>query len=1181
MKKIPRKNSFDGGSLPVVQEPLRHLRSRRTVTNRPRVYLNRSITILLGMNLLLLILPVMAQSPQQPAFPSPSTAAIGKFTDIPVDLFSGVTQTRIPLTEVREGPLTIGVSLQYHSSGIRVGEVAGWTGLGWSLHAGGMIARTINGGPDEGINTGSMPGARSTLVRSGWYKDRGYPQELNACESRPLSTEGPVAGTYPDYGGCASLYYEAAKGYIDTEPDLFIINLPGYHGRFFFDKNRQPHMIPESDLYIEPVNTPGYFFSWKVITPNGNRYFFGGSGATETSWSDHRELSGNKQVASSTTWYLTRIETPNAERWIEFDYADDRFSFGNRAGHQVTVRESGVILPDQTGYPVGELLGNPIQAPLLPYATAVDGKRLIRIRTASGQTAIDFIPESMPRTDLSHHGDTGPDINSPNLTSAALKTVRVINGSICRNFELSYDYYSALPCTGCVISSDFDTRRLRLRSVQERSCSGESLPPYRFTYQSDQLPRRYSLGRDWLEFYNGRDDQQGLLPSFTNPVTGTPVSTAVDRSFNEEKMKQGILTAVTWPAGGSVTFAYEANRIGQEITGGLRIKSVITRDGGSGTQTRDFSYSDGVLHYDHTSYLLQYPNRNGRFTGAFLGASDFGITLGSNPNPPLWSFHGYHVGYGNVSAAVTGAGSTEHSFLNDAPAYFNHPADQFPPKPLVSSVRTGKEASGVLRRADGVAVETTESTFGLTGNGIFTIRPRKVLPVSCLNCMTGSSAQQVRTEFGLWTDYDIQTHRYNPVRTVINRDGVSTATILEYNDRHNNPIAATITDGDGRSRRTAFTYAGDAGSGAPGSMNDPVASGSAYRHMIGHLLRKREFTDGVVTAETELTYAEQQGKVILTRERDYPNGQQEFRETTYQYDAAPEPSVFFPQDGIPVSVLWGHSSQSPVAIIRNAVLQKTENRKSTAFSGSATANSTSCVPMTGSITLSQAQAVTFSPQIVLPYTGVWLRLTMRDAAGAAVFGPKTYAAAGTVAETVSLQPGTYSFCLEAGGFTRSGTATISFAVAWYSGWRATIFHSSFETDGVVNAKSRTGQRVWRGTYSIPAPHIAGSYVLSWWQRPETATSSWVYNEQAVTITTSTQPEVTIGQSGHLIDEVRLHPAGSVMSTVVPDDGFGATSTTDPRHLTNRFEADPFGRLNLVRDDRSNIIRQLFYKLNIQ
>ncbi|MFM8348993.1 MAG: hypothetical protein ACKOAR_13210 [Bacteroidota bacterium] len=1181
MKKIPRQNSFDGGSLPVVQEQLRPIRSRRPDNKRTRVYLNRSITILLSMNLFLLIGPATAQSPQQPAFPSPSAAAIGKFTDIPVDLFSGVTQTRIPLTEVREGPLTIGVSLQYHSSGIRVGEVAGWTGLGWSLHAGGMIARTVNGGPDEGINTGTMAGARSTLVRSGWYKDRGYPQELNACESRPLSTEGPVAGTYPDYGGCASLYYEAAKGYIDTEPDLFIINLPGYHGRFFFDKNRQPHMIPESDLYIEPVNTPGFFFSWKVITPNGNRYYFGGSGATETSWSDYREQSGNKQVASSTTWYLTRIETPNAERWIEFDYADDRFSFGNRAGHQVTFREAGVILPDQTGYPAGELIGNPIQAPLLPYATAVDGKRLIRIRTSSGQTTIDFIPAAAPRTDVSHHGDTGPDINSPNMTSAALQTVRVNTGSICRNFELSYDYYTALPCTGCVISSDFDTRRLRLRSVQERSCSGESLPPYRFTYQSDQLPRRYSLGRDWLEFYNGRDDQQGLLPAFTNPVTGTAVSTAVDRSFNEEKMKQGILTAVTWPAGGSVTFAYEANRIGQAITGGLRIKSVITGDGSSGSQARDFSYSDGVLHYDHASYLLQYPNRNGRFTGAVLGASDFGITMGSNPNPPLWSFHGYHVGYGNVSTAVSGAGSTERSFLNDAPAYFNHPADQFPHKPLVSSVRTGKEASGVLRRSDGTAVESTESTYGLTGSGIFNVRARKVLPVSCLNCMTGSTAQQVRTEFGLWTDYDIQTHRFNPVRTAISRDGVSTSTALKYNERHNNPISATITDGDGRIRRSEFTYAGDAGSGAPASMNDPVTSGSAYRHMIGHLLRKRDLTDGVVTAATELTYSEQQGKVVLTRERDFPNGQQEFRETTYQYDAAQEPSVFFPQDGIPVSVLWGQSSQSPVAIIRNAVLQKTENRKSTSFSGSATTNSTSCVAMSGSITLTQAQTVTFSPLVALPFSGVWLRLTMRDGNGATVFGPKTYSAAGTVSESVSLQPGTYSFCLESGGFTRSGTATISFSVAWYSGWRSTLFHSSFEADGVANVKARSGQRVWRGTYSIPAPHVPGSYVLSWWQRPETATSTWVYNEQPVTITTATQPEITIGQSGQLIDEVRLHPVGAVMSTVTPDDGFGASSSTDPRQLTTRFESDAFGRLNVVRDDRSNIIRQLLYKLKIQ
>jgi len=1163
MKKISKSKT----------KPLAASRPKRQLP--PKVYINRPLTILLGLHVIMvLVRSAYAQSIQQPAFPSPAASAIGKFTDVPIDLFSGVPGTSIPLYQVKEGSLAVDLSLRYHSSGIKVGEVASRVGLGWSLQAGGMITRTVNGGPDEGISAGTMAGARSSLVRSGWYKDRGYPQELTACESRPLSVEGPVAGTYPDYGGCASLYYEAAKGFIDTEPDLFTLGIPGYNGRFFFDANRKVHMIPEADLFIEPVNSPSWFSSWKVITPDGTKYFFGGTMATETSCSDYRELNGNRQVASSTTWYLWRIETPNADRWIEFDYADERYSFGNRAGHQVTIRETGVVISGQPGYPAGELIGNPVQAPLLPYATAVDGKRLVRIRTSSGLMGVEFISASTPRTDLTFHGDTGPDLNSANLTSAALQTVRVTAGSICRNFNFTYDYYSGLPCAGCTVSSDFDTRRLRLKSVQEFTCGGESLPPYRFTYHSDQLPRRYSLGRDLLEFYNGRDDQQGLLPPFTNPVTGTTVNAAADRSFNEEKMKQGILTAITYPTGGTVMFGYEANRIGQSVTGGLRIRTITTDDGYGNSQAREVSYAEGVQHYDHTSYLYQYPNRNGRYTGAFLGANDFGIAVASNPNPPLWSFHGYHIGYGKVITAVPGAGQTEVGFLNDAPSYFNHPADQFPQKPLVSSVRTGKEFSRILRRSDGVSVSSNESVYGMTGSTISTFRARKVQPVNCLNCMTDGTAQQVRTEFGLWTDYDIQTHRFNATRNTRNDDGVVTVTNYEFGDRHNNPLATVITDGDGRTRRQEFTYAGDSGSGVPAVMFDP--SGSNYRHMIGHVVRKRELTDGTPTSATELTYSDVQGKILLTREREYPSGGQDFRETGYGYDNTPEPSVFFPADGIPVSVLWGKSSQSPVALVRNAVLQKTENRKTTTFSGTATTNSTSCVAMVGSVTISQPQTVTFSPQVQLPYSGAWLRLTMRDANGQVVFGPKTYNTSGTVAESAAIGAGTFTFCLEAGGFSKTGTASVNFSLAWYSGWRATVFHSSFEEEGVTDTRARTGQRVWRGMYSVPSPHVSGAYLLTWWQRPESSTGTWTYNEQQVTISSATQPDITIGQAGLVLDEVRLHPVGAVMSTVTPDEGFGITTSTDWRQLTSRFEADGFGRLSLVRDDRWNIIRQFQY-----
>src|SRR5258706_269180 len=260
-----------------------------------------------------------SQLVKEPKFASPNAAALGKYADIPVSYHTGVPEISIPIYTIQEGTLSLPVSLSYHSSGIRVDEVASSVGLGWSLNAGGMITRMVKGGPDEGIVYGTFNGGNSPYQRWGWYKDYGILPLLNSCALTPLLTTNN--STTPWDGGCQILCYEASKGYVDTEPDLFSFNFAGYSGKFFFDASRKVHMIPESDVYVEPVNTPAYFYAWKVIAPDGSKYFFGGA-ATEISYSDPAELGSNKHVSSSTTWYLYRVESRNGESWINIDYVD-------------------------------------------------------------------------------------------------------------------------------------------------------------------------------------------------------------------------------------------------------------------------------------------------------------------------------------------------------------------------------------------------------------------------------------------------------------------------------------------------------------------------------------------------------------------------------------------------------------------------------------------------------------------------------------------------------------------------------------------------------------------------------------------------------------------------------------------------------------------------------------------
>ena len=85
-----------------------------------------------------------------PSIPSPTAANLGLYGDIPVSYYTGTPNISIPLYEIKGKQVTVPITLSYHPSGIRPEIHPGPTGLGWTLHAGGVITRTVRGnGTDE------------------------------------------------------------------------------------------------------------------------------------------------------------------------------------------------------------------------------------------------------------------------------------------------------------------------------------------------------------------------------------------------------------------------------------------------------------------------------------------------------------------------------------------------------------------------------------------------------------------------------------------------------------------------------------------------------------------------------------------------------------------------------------------------------------------------------------------------------------------------------------------------------------------------------------------------------------------------------------------------------------------------------------------------------------------------
>lgn len=81
--------------------------------------------------------------------PSPNAASLGTYGTFPVSHFTGIPQVNIPLYELTSGSLSVPVSLDYHAGGVKADQYPGWTGLNWSLVAGGMISRSVRDLPDE------------------------------------------------------------------------------------------------------------------------------------------------------------------------------------------------------------------------------------------------------------------------------------------------------------------------------------------------------------------------------------------------------------------------------------------------------------------------------------------------------------------------------------------------------------------------------------------------------------------------------------------------------------------------------------------------------------------------------------------------------------------------------------------------------------------------------------------------------------------------------------------------------------------------------------------------------------------------------------------------------------------------------------------------------------------------
>jgi hypothetical protein len=452
--------------------------------------------------------------------PSPELASLGKYGDVPVNLYTGVPNISIPLYEIKAGEITVPIALSYNASGIKVGEEASSVGLGWILSMGGAVSRTIRGKEDFNwyLNGPKMIDLIYDLNGFEYTDYAGAHGIYRSCEAW-------VDGQKVDYSNVYSGW-----DLFDWEPDIFNFNFPGYSGKFFFDQQGNPHLASKQKLRITYSFLDGEYVI-SITTPEGINYTFS-------------EIETHEGSNGRTGWYLTKIVSARKEE-VLFSYKP---ASENRIIGQPYYSEQQIIANtgDCTGFLTDgrSYSSNVYSIPYLEQITFRGGKVLFNWDTVREDLKGAFKLKSFAVYD---------DDNR------SIKTV---------DFITSY-FISPLETRGGTNYSDdvdeelftYAGKRLRLDKVVETN-EGTSKPPYAFSYNIKMLPYKTSFNRDYWDFFNGDIGKANstLIPSYEGPailVNSHVVYYGANREPHDGDIKACILEKIKYPTGGVSTFEYE------------------------------------------------------------------------------------------------------------------------------------------------------------------------------------------------------------------------------------------------------------------------------------------------------------------------------------------------------------------------------------------------------------------------------------------------------------------------------------------------------------------------------------------------------------------------------------------------------------------------------------------------
>jgi YD repeat-containing protein len=1077
--------------------------------------LSRSVLLLLFVN------KSIAQAPKPPQITplSPNAASLWKYAEFPVNMYTGIPSISIPIYEAKSGGLSVPISLNYHAGGNRYEDQSSWVGLGWSLSAGGTVNRNVKGKADEKYAVGLF------------------------TQSQTLNTLLTCSGIYSqadwDY------YINISKGLIDVQPDEFSYSMPGNSGKFVYKQAvTDPILMPYAPLKISKTYAPDNLSAFQIKDENGTTFRFGNNKLLTNEVIEKTSGGTGSSIEETTpypgSWLLTEMESADAAHTISFNYVE------NLPWVQKNSKASSQTVTEPLE---GPTFGSPPGAP--QYGSVVDlnfsyltnAKYLSTILFENGK--VEFVQTSWFRTDLNQNQRALDIINIYSKSNGVYTLIKKV--------AFNYSYFQRK------VNGVLQNWKLKLNKVQVYGTNTATPQEYIFEYHTDTFSGDETVtpntvfALDYWGFYNSKTANSSLIPaqSFAGIVATSPIIVGnADRNVDTTYLREGVLKKITYPTGGFSNFDYEAHQYLEnsilKYAGGLRVKRITSTESATNPVILEKLYKYGINElgdgfknfYNELGFY-----RSLTFTGPPASCS---YDISSTQSFQLDGYDGSPVLYPYVTEyfgnTTTNNGKVKYVYDNGSPAQDN----------LVSSYasftnlffrKTNHWKRGFL----------TQKTVYDKNNNIVSDQASTYQIIHPTEDLIGINLQKKVVQTS--TPYPT-----TPAACNVQTSAGSAATV-PYFDKAYIPFSTGVMK---LTNNTDKAY-------------DPADPG--------------RYTTNTTNYVYDANYLQplEVNKVLRKLQTGYEEQVTDYAKYPFNYSFAGVPSG---NEALGIKLLQDNNiSAVPV---EQYTIRKFKNP--TVWQSDITAGTITTFRSDKPYPDKIYQIKTTTPLTAASFgtgSSIVSNAFTKNAAYEERMAFTSYDAAGNIMQYNKTNDITNSYIwdylntypvAEVANTDNNNIAFTSFEAESKGNW-------VFSGTPAADATAPTGKNAYilNGTNNLVKTGLTPgtTYIVSYWIKgaaPLTITGTvgsaaagrtlglWKYYEHRIT----GQTQVTI--TGSLpVDEVRLYPAGALMTTYTHEPLIGLTSQCDAQNKITYYEYDAYSRLLLIRDQDRNILKTFEYK----